>query len=111
MAQSQGAQFATLIVGFVDRTEAVSTNYGSMSNDSMTMSAPWTRVNLVVPKPTKRLSRKYSHRLCSRCEGDLVAEPLQPTDKRVGETRCTKLLVVVGSEFTKRAIVLEQVVG
>ena len=29
MAQSQSAQFAALIVGFVDRTEAVSTNYGS----------------------------------------------------------------------------------
>jgi len=28
VAQSQGAQFAALIVGFVDGTEAVSTNYG-----------------------------------------------------------------------------------
>src|SRR6266849_6421847 len=31
VAQSQGAQFAALIVGFVDGTEAVSTNYWSMS--------------------------------------------------------------------------------
>jgi len=41
----------------------------------------------------------------------MEAEPLQPTDNRVGETWCTKLLVVVASEFTKRAVVLEQVVG
>ena len=48
--------------------------------------------------------------MLSRCERNLVPKALQPTNKGLGEAWCAKPLVVICAKFTKRAVVLEQVV-
>ena len=65
----------------------------------------------MVLNPTNRLSRKYSHRLLSRCKRNVVPKALQTTDKGLGEAWCTEPLIIICSEFAKRAVVLEQIVG
>ena len=82
----------------------------------MTMSAPVGRVNFGGAKTnqealSKILSRKYSSRLLSRRKRYLVPKALQATDKGLGETRGTKPLIIICSEFAKRAVVLEKIVG